>query len=143
MYLIKKMSKILGIDYGKVITGLSITDNKQIFAFGLDSIKTKQLMNFLKTFLNYETINKIVIGLPKKLNNQIETLIEKDIQIFINKFHIQYPKIIIERLDERFTSKMALNTMIELGFKKKRKKIILNKISATIILQSYLKKNKN
>ncbi|WP_185872367.1 Holliday junction resolvase RuvX [Blattabacterium cuenoti] len=137
------MSKILGIDYGKVITGLSITDNKQIFAFGLDSIKTKQLMNFLKTFLNYETINKIVIGLPKKLNNQIETLIEKDIQIFINKFHIQYPKIIIERLDERFTSKMALNTMIELGFKKKRKKIILNKISATIILQSYLKKNKN
>ncbi|WP_185877105.1 Holliday junction resolvase RuvX [Blattabacterium cuenoti] len=136
------MSKILGIDYGKVITGLSITDNKQIFAFGLDSIRTKKLMNFLESFLDYEKIDKIVIGLPKKLNDKEETLIEKDIQIFINKFSIKYPRIIIERLDERFTSKIAFNVMIESGLRKKRrKKVILDKISATIILQSYLKKN--
>ncbi|WP_185869190.1 Holliday junction resolvase RuvX [Blattabacterium cuenoti] len=136
------MSKILGIDYGKVITGLSITDNKQVFAFGLDAIPTKQLMNFLESFFFNEKIDKIVIGLPKKLNNQKEILIETDIQAFINKFCIKYPKIIIERLDERFTSKIAFNTMIELGLKKKkrRKKAILNKISAIIILQSYLAK---
>ncbi|WP_185859464.1 Holliday junction resolvase RuvX [Blattabacterium cuenoti] len=136
------MAKILGIDYGKVITGLSITDNEQIFAFGLDAVPTKKLMNFLESFLSHERIDEIVIGLPKKLNNQKETLIETDIQIFINKFRIKYPQILIKRLDERFTSKMAFNTMIELGLKKKkrRKKVILNQISATIILQSYLAK---
>ncbi|WP_185862282.1 Holliday junction resolvase RuvX [Blattabacterium cuenoti] len=134
------MSKILGIDYGKVITGLSITDAKQIFAFGLDAVLTKKLMNFLELFLSHEHIKTIVIGLPKKLNNKKEVLIETEIQKFINIFRIKYPKIIIERLDERFTSKMAFHTMIQLGLKKKkrRKKIILNKISATIILQSYL-----
>ncbi|WP_317168031.1 RuvX/YqgF family protein [Blattabacterium cuenoti] len=114
------MAKILGIDYGKVITGLSITDNEQIFAFGLDAIPTKKLMNFLKSFLSHEKIDEIVIGLPKRLNNQKETLIETDIQIFINKFRIRYPHILIKRLDERFTSKMAFNTMIELGLKKKK-----------------------
>ncbi|AFJ90621.1 Holliday junction resolvase RuvX [Blattabacterium sp. (Blaberus giganteus)] len=136
------MAKILGIDYGKIITGLSITDVKQIFAFGLNAIPTKNLMNFLEYFLVYEKIEKIVVGLPKKLNNQKEILIESEIQKFINKFQMKYPKIIIERLDERFTSKMAFDTMIKLGLKKKkrRKKVILNQISATIILQSYLTK---
>ncbi|WP_185867294.1 Holliday junction resolvase RuvX [Blattabacterium cuenoti] len=136
------MAKILGIDYGKVTTGLSITDEKKIFAFGLNAVPTKNLMNFLENFLVYEQIEKIVIGLPKKLNNQKEILIETYIQKFIKKFHVKYPKIIIERLDERFTSKMAFDTMIKLGLKRKkrRKKVILNQISATIILQSYLKK---
>ncbi|WP_185863955.1 Holliday junction resolvase RuvX [Blattabacterium cuenoti] len=140
------MSKILGIDYGKIMTGLSITDAKKIFAFGLDSVPTKNLMNFLESFLVCEKIEKIVVGLPKKLNNQKEVLIETEIQKFIKKFHIKYPKIIIKRLDERFTSKIAFATMIKLGLKKKkrRKKGILNQISATIILQSYLtKKDKN
>ncbi|WP_341658531.1 Holliday junction resolvase RuvX [Blattabacterium cuenoti] len=136
------MSKILGIDYGKIMTGLSITDAKKIFAFGLDSIPTKNLMNFLESFLVREKIEKIVVGLPKKLNNQKEVLIETEIQKFLKKFHIKYPKIIIKRLDERFTSKIAFATMIKLGLKRKkrRKKIILNQISATIILQSYLTK---
>ncbi|WP_341665860.1 Holliday junction resolvase RuvX [Blattabacterium cuenoti] len=136
------MSKILGIDYGKIMTGLSITDAKQIFAFGLDSVPTKNLMIFLESFLVCEKIEKIVVGLPKKLNNQKEVLIETEIQKFLNKFHIKYPKIIIKRLDERFTSKIAFATMIKLGLKRKkrRKKVILNQISATIILQSYLTK---
>ncbi|WP_185852296.1 Holliday junction resolvase RuvX [Blattabacterium cuenoti] len=139
------MAKILGIDYGKIITGLSITDEKKIFAFGLNAIPTKNLMNFLEYFLVHEKIEEIVVGLPKKLNNQKEILIETEIQKFINKFHVKYPKIIIERLDERFTSKIAFSTMIELGLKRKkrRKKVILNQISATIILQSYLTKKKN
>ncbi|WP_185849377.1 Holliday junction resolvase RuvX [Blattabacterium cuenoti] len=137
------MAKILGIDYGKIITGLSITDEKQIFAFGLDAIFTKNLMKFLKNFLVYEKIEKIVVGLPKKLNNQKEISVETDIQKFISKFHVKYPKIIIERVDERFTSKMAFDTMIKLGLKKKKKKkVILNQISATIILQSYLSLSK-
>ncbi|WP_341659187.1 Holliday junction resolvase RuvX [Blattabacterium cuenoti] len=138
------MSKILGIDYGKIMTGLSITDDKKIFAFGLDSIPTKNLMNFLESFLVREKIEKIVVGLPKKLNNQKEVLIETEIQKFLKKFHIKYPKIIIKRLDERFTSKIAFATMIKLGLKRKkrRKKIILNQISATIILQSYLTKKR-
>ncbi|WP_341655579.1 Holliday junction resolvase RuvX [Blattabacterium cuenoti] len=136
------MSKILGIDYGKIMTGLSITDAKKIFAFGLDSVPTKNLMNFLESFLVREKIEKIVVGLPKKLNNQKEILIETEIQKFIKKFHIKYPNIIIKRLDERFTSKIAFATMIKLGLKRKkrRQKVILNQISATIILQSYLTK---
>ncbi|WP_185860868.1 Holliday junction resolvase RuvX [Blattabacterium cuenoti] len=136
------MGKILGIDYGKIITGLSITDDQKIFAFGLNAVPTKNLMNFLKYFLVDEKIEKIVIGLPKKLNNKKEVLIETEIQKFMNKFHIRYPHIMIERLDERFTSKMAFYTMIKLGLKRKkrRKKVILNQISATIILQSYLTK---
>ncbi|WP_341661789.1 Holliday junction resolvase RuvX [Blattabacterium cuenoti] len=140
------MSKILGIDYGKIMTGLSITDAKKIFAFGLNSVLTKNLMNFLESFLVREKIEKIVVGLPKKLNNQKEVLIETEIQKFLKKFHIKYPKIIIKRLDERFTSKIAFATMIKLGLKRKKrkKKGILNQISATIILQSYLiKKDKN
>ncbi|WP_317168086.1 RuvX/YqgF family protein [Blattabacterium cuenoti] len=114
-----KMKKILGIDYGHVITGLSITDSKQIFAFGLNAIPTKKLMSFLDMILNNEKIEKIVIGLPKTLRNK-NSLIEKSIQKFIFEFHKKYPKIIIERFDERFTSKMAFYTMIELGLKKKK-----------------------
>ncbi|WP_185869759.1 Holliday junction resolvase RuvX [Blattabacterium cuenoti] len=138
------MAKILGIDYGKVITGLSITDTKQIFAFGLNALPTKKLMIFLESFFYHEHIEKIVIGLPKKLNNKKEFL-EKNIQKFIKKIRIKYPKIIIERIDERFTSKIAFQAMIKLGLKKKKrkKKEILNQISATLILQSYLIKNKN
>jgi RNAse H-fold protein YqgF len=136
------MAKILGIDYGKIITGLSITDAKKIFAFGLNAVFTKNIMNFLENFFCYEKIEKIVVGLPKKLNNKKEILIETDIQKFLKKFHNKYPLISIERLDERFTSKIAFDTMIRLGLKKKkrRKKEILNQISATIILQSYLTK---
>ncbi|AWU39412.1 Holliday junction resolvase-like protein [Blattabacterium punctulatus CPU2] len=138
------MKKILGIDYGKIITGLSISDTSQVFSFGLKSIPTKKLMDFLDIFIVTEQIEKIVIGLPKTLKNK-NFLIEKYIQKFIFKFHRKYPKILIDRLDERFTSKIAFYTMIELGIKKKkrRKKNILNQISSTLILQSYLaKKNK-
>ncbi|WP_185864606.1 Holliday junction resolvase RuvX [Blattabacterium cuenoti] len=135
------MTKILGMDYGKKMTGLSITDSKKKFAFGLDVIPTNKLMNFLKSFLNDNSIEKIVIGLPKKLNFE-EFPIEKHIKKFIFKFCLQYPRISIERLDERFTSKIALYTIIKSGIKKKkrRKKEISHKISAIIILQSYLNK---
>ncbi|AGD98342.1 Holliday junction resolvase-like protein [Blattabacterium sp. (Blatta orientalis) str. Tarazona] len=135
------MTRILGIDYGKVITGLSITDSLQKFAFGLNAIPTKNLMSFLAILIAKKPIKKIVIGLPKTLNNK-NALIEKSIQNFISKFQKKNPKIRIERIDERFTSKIAFSTMIELGLekKKRRQKGLINKISATIILQSYLTK---
>ncbi|WP_317168513.1 Holliday junction resolvase RuvX [Blattabacterium cuenoti] len=137
------IKKILGIDYGKVMTGVSITDSKQIFAFGIDSVLTKDLMIFLDTLMKTNQIEIIVIGLPKTLNNKIFS-IEKLIQKFIFKFLKKYPNIMIERLDERFTSKIAFQAMIDLGLTKKHnnKKTILHKISATLILQSYLSKKK-
>ncbi|WP_317045938.1 RuvX/YqgF family protein [Blattabacterium punctulatus] len=113
------MKKILGIDYGKMITGLSISDTSQVFSFGLKSIPTNKLMDFLDIFIVTEQIEKIVIGLPKTLKNK-NFLIEKYIQKFIFKFHRKYPKILIDRLDERFTSKISFYTMIELGIKKKK-----------------------
>ncbi|WP_185855649.1 RuvX/YqgF family protein [Blattabacterium cuenoti] len=139
------MKKLLGIDYGTVITGLSITDEKQIFAFGLDAIPTKKLFIFLDYFFSYEEIERIIIGLPKKLNNKHENTVEKYIQNFTIKFSEKYPEIIIDRFDERFTSKIAFLSMIELGLNKKKRKNknILNKISATIILQSYIMKKNN
>ncbi|WP_185851133.1 Holliday junction resolvase RuvX [Blattabacterium cuenoti] len=138
------MTKILGIDYGKVITGLSISDTYEVFSFGLKAVPTKELMSFLDYFVEKKKIKKIVIGLPKTLNNKISK-IEKEIQGIISKLKEKHPKIIIDRIDERFTSKIALSTMIELGLRKKkrRKKMLLNKISAVLILQSYLlRKNK-
>ncbi|WP_317168654.1 Holliday junction resolvase RuvX [Blattabacterium cuenoti] len=137
------IKKILGIDYGKVITGVSITDSKQIFAFGINSVLTKNLMTFLDTLMTKNQIEIIVIGLPKTLKNKIFS-IEKLIQKFIFKFLTKYPNIMIERVDERFTSKIAFQAMKDLGFKNKhnKKQDILHQISATIILQSYLSKMK-
>ncbi|WP_185865153.1 RuvX/YqgF family protein [Blattabacterium cuenoti] len=142
------MGKILGIDYGIIITGLSITDQNKIFAFGLDAIPTKKLMIYLESIIYKEEIEKLIVGLPKKLNNNLEFFLEKKIQDFLAVFCKKYPKVSIIRIDERFTSKLSFYYMISSGLKKnKRKKKILNKISATIILQSYLRKitlkNKN
>lgn len=134
------MGKILGIDYGIIMTGLSITDNKKIFAFGLKTIFTKDIFIFLREIFYLENIEKIVIGDPKTLYNKSNE-IEKNIKNFMYKFRKKYPKIPIRRLDERFTSKIAYNTIINSGInrKKRKNKTILNKISSIIILQSFLK----
>ncbi|WP_238785462.1 peptide deformylase [Blattabacterium cuenoti] len=116
------MSKILGIDYGKIMTGLSITDKNKIFAFGLKSILTKDLMFFLKSIIYNEKIEKLVIGLPKKLNNKIELLLEKKIKKFIKEFKKLYPSISISRIDERLTSKISIQYMILMKLKSKKKK---------------------
>ncbi len=137
------MGKILGIDYGKIMTGISITDKNKIFAFGLNVVPTKKLMLYISSIIFNEKIELIVIGLPKKLNNKIEWIIEKHIQKFIRNFYKKYPKILIKRIDERFTSKISFNTIIMLDKRKRKNKKILNKISATIILQSYLKTIEN
>lgn len=133
------MPRILAIDYGSKRVGIATTDNEQIIATSLDAVPEKDTLNYLLKYAQSETIETFVVGYPKRLNNtpaQIAPLVEK----FIQALQKQFPNIPIVKHDERFTSKMALQSMIDSGKSKKerRKKENLDKISAVIILQSYL-----
>ena len=133
------MGRILAIDYGSKRTGIAVTDEMQIIASGLTSVSTKNLIEILKSYTSSEKVDLIVIGLPKQMNNELsesEPLILKFIKILNNKF----PNMPVERVDERFTSKMAFQTMIASGINKNKRKnkSLVDEISATIILQSYL-----
>ena len=133
------MGRILAIDYGSKRTGIAVTDEMQIIASGLTSVSTKNLIEFLKSYTSSEKVDLIVIGLPKQMNNELsesEPLILKFIKILNNKF----PNMPVERVDERFTSKMAFQTMIASGLNKNKRKnkSLVDEISATLILQSYL-----
>jgi putative Holliday junction resolvase len=135
------MGRILAIDYGKVRTGIAVTDELQIIASGLTTVLTKELMSFLNTYVHTENVDTFVIGLPKQMNNEVSDS-EALIRPFLDKLEKKYPNIPIERVDERFTSRMAFQTMIDSGLKKKQRqnKALIDEISATIILQSYLSK---
>ena len=135
------MGRILAIDYGKVRTGIAVTDELQIIASGLTTVLTKELMSFLNTYDQTENVDTFVIGLPKQMNNEASER-EALIGPFLDKLAKKFPNILIQRVDERFTSKMALQTMIDSGLKKKQRKnkALIDEISATIILQSYLSK---
>ncbi len=133
------MGRILAIDFGEKRTGIAVTDELKIIASGLTTVKSSNLLDFLKDYVTHEEVELIVIGLPKQLNNkpsQSESLIEP----FLKKLKRQLPNIPIKRIDERFTSKMAFQTMIDSGLSKKQRKnkALVDEISATIILQSYL-----
>lgn len=133
------LSKILAFDYGEKRTGIAITDELQIIASGLATVETKNIFSFLNNLLKNETIELFVVGLPKTLQNQPS---ESEVLIadFLEKLSKTYPKIPIKRIDERFTSKIAQQSMIESGLKKnqRKNKALLDEISATLILQSYL-----
>ena len=133
------MGRLLAIDYGSNRTGIAVTDEMQIIASGLTTVDTKTLMDFLKSYTTKETVNLILIGLPKQMNNELsesEPLILK----FIKRLAKELPDMPIQRVDERFTSKMAFQTMIDIGLNKKQRKnkALVDEISATLILQSYL-----
>jgi len=133
------MGRLLAIDYGSKRTGIAVTDEMQIIASGLTTVDTKTLMDFLKSYTTKETVNLILIGLPKQMNNELsesEPLILK----FIKRLAKELPDMPIQRVDERFTSKMAFQTMIDIGLNKKQRKnkALIDEISATLILQSYL-----
>jgi putative Holliday junction resolvase len=133
------MGRLLAIDYGSKRTGIAVTDEMQIIASGLTTVDTKTLMDFLKSYTANETVDLILIGLPKQMNNELsesEPLILKFIKILAKEF----PDMPIQRVDERFTSKMAFQTMIDSGLNKKQRKnkALVDEISATLILQSYL-----
>ena len=133
------MGKILAIDYGKKRTGIAVTDDLQIIASGLTTIKTKELLSFLSNYTSKETVETFVIGYPKQMNNK-DSESESLILPFITKLKNKFPNIPVVREDERFTSKMAFQTMIDSGMSKKKRqdKALIDEISATIILQSYL-----
>ncbi len=132
------MARILALDYGTKRTGIAVTDELQLIASGLTTVNTAELLPFLKDYLAQEEVELIILGEPKRLNNQAS-----DVEAAILKFRESLEKITaipIKRVDERFTSKMAAQSMLSGGLKKKKRKnkALLDEISATIILQSYL-----
>src|ERR1035437_2060733 len=142
-YYFCSMSRIMAIDYGSKRVGIAVTDPLQIIATGLTTVHSKDLIEFLKTYVGKEQVECIEVGEPKRLNNE-----PSDSARFIEPFVIHlkrtFPTIKVERMDERFTSKMAFQTMIDSGLKKKARqnKELVDEISATIILQSYMERKK-
>jgi putative Holliday junction resolvase len=137
------MGKIVAIDFGLKRTGVAITDENQIIASGLKTVDSKDLMTFLKELINKDKIEAIVVGLPKRLNNE-PTHITENVLLLKEALEKQFTTIQIHLLDERFTSKMAFQTMIDSGLSKKQRqnKGLIDEISATIILQSFMESNK-
>ena len=136
------MSIILGIDYGEKRTGIAVTDPFKTIASSFQTIESKLLIDFLRKFIEQNNVDSIVIGLPRQKDYSFSN-IENEIQIFISKLKKTLPKLKIFRHDERYTSKMAKKIISEVVSKKslRRKKELVDSVSATIILQSYLEKN--
>jgi putative Holliday junction resolvase len=133
------MSRILCIDFGKKRTGIAVTDPLQIIATGLTTVDSHELISFLKKYFQQEEVELIVIGEPKNLNDS-DTHATPLVNAIIKKLEKEFPKIPIKKVDERFTSKMAKQAMIDMGMKKKdrRNKRTVDEIAATIMLQEYM-----
>ena len=133
------MGRILAIDYGLKRTGLAVTDELQIIASGLTTVATNTLISFLKDYTIKEAVELFLVGEPKQMDNTASES-EKLIKPFLEQLEKEFPNIPIKRVDERFTSKMAFKTMIDSGLKKnqRKNKDLVDEISATLILQSYL-----
>ncbi|ATA68576.1 Holliday junction resolvase RuvX [Capnocytophaga cynodegmi] len=133
------MSRILAIDYGSKRCGIAVTDPLRIIASGLTTVATDELVTFLKKYISEEKVTEIVVGQPKRMNNEFSD-IEKEIQKKVELLEKEFPEIIIVREDERFTSKMAFQSMIDsgLGKKQRQNKALIDEISATLILQNYM-----
>lgn len=133
------MPRILAIDYGLKRTGIAVTDEMQMIASGLTTVESPLLITFLKNYFEKEKVEKVLMGEPKQMNglpSESAPIIEKFAVEFIKTF----PEMPLVRVDERFTSKMAFQTMIDSGLKKKQRqnKALIDEISATIMLQDYL-----
>lgn len=136
------MARLLAIDFGQKRTGIAVTDEFQIIASGLTTVNTSELMTFLKDYFQKEKVERVIIGEPKRLNNE-PSEITPVLEAFITAFKTDFPVMAVERIDERFTSKMAFQTMIDSGLKKKQRqnKALIDEIAATIILQDYMGRN--
>ena len=135
------MSRILSIDYGAKRTGLAVTDPLQIIATGLTTVESKQLIPFLKDYFAREEVELIIIGEPKNWDDtdtHATPLVEK----FIKQLQKNFPSIPIKKVDERYTSKMAKDAILEMGLKKmqRRNKKLVDEIAATILLQEYMRR---
>lgn len=133
------MGRIIAVDYGTKRVGIAVTDPMRIIASPLDTVHSTELVSFLEKYIASEEVDVLVIGLPKRLNNT-----DSDITQLIREFTVymsrKFPQLKIENVDERFTSKIAFNAMIDGGMKKKKRqeKGTIDKLSATVILQSYM-----
>lgn len=133
------MSKYVGIDYGQKKIGLSVTDDNKVFAFPLKTVKNIDFFDFIFDFIKKNNVEKFVIGKPTRMSGE-SSEIEAEIIEFIKKLERKFPNIPIVRFDERFTSKIAMKSILSAGAKKKLRlnKEIVDKISATIILRDFL-----
>ena len=133
------MGRILAIDYGKKRTGIAVSDTLKLIANGLTTVPTAELMSFLMDYVSREPVERILVGLPKQMNNEVSENMKR-IEPFVNTLRKKMPNIPVEYVDERFTSVLAHRAMLEGGLKKKARqyKALVYEISATIILQDYL-----
>ena len=138
------MGCLVGIDYGTKRTGLAYTDPNKIIASGLKNLPTHQVISYLKQFCEIETVDCFIVGKPLQKDGT-PSEVESQIKVFVGELKRNFPDCKIERYDERFTSKMALQAMIDGGLKKKQRsdKGMVDQVSATIILQSYLNHKMN
>ena len=137
------MGRILSIDYGNVRVGLAVTDPLKIIATRLTTVPANDIWDFLSDYFAREEVEMVLVGYPKQLNNEPSEAI-RYINPFLKKFQVIYKDMPVKLMDERFTSKMAFQTMIDAGVKKKdrQNKATIDGVSATIILQSYLEEQK-
>jgi putative holliday junction resolvase len=133
------MGRLMAIDYGTKRVGLAVTDPSKIIATSLTTVHSKDVISYLKDYLTREQVEVFVVGEPKRMNNEASD-VEKQIKPFIEQLKKNFPAVPVERLDERFTSKMAFQTMIDAGLKKKdrARKELVDSTSAVILLQSYM-----
>ena len=133
------MPRLLSIDYGKKRTGIAVSDPLQIIANGLTTVETSKLLDFLSDYLQKEAVSTIIVGLPKQMSGELSENMKR-IEPFVNRLRKLYPQISVEYFDERFSSKIAQQAMIDGGLKKKdrQNKALLDEISAIIILQGYM-----
>jgi putative Holliday junction resolvase len=138
------MGRILAIDYGRKRVGIAVTDPQQIIATRLTTVASHTIWDFLNDYFQKENVDEVIVGYPMTLNNQPSEAVIY-INPFLKKFESKYPEIKLKIFDERFTSKMAFQTMIDGGVKKqkRRDKALVDGISATIILQNYLEQKRN
>jgi putative Holliday junction resolvase len=137
------MERLLAIDYGTKRCGIAVSDPLQIIANGLTTVHSKDILTFLETYFQKESVETIIVGEPKRMNGEA-TDATVHVNAFVKQLQKKFPSMKIERIDERFTSKMAFQTMIDSGLKKKARqnKELVDEISATIILQSYMEMKK-
>ena len=135
------MARILSIDYGKKRTGIAVTDPLQIIANGLATVSTSELFDYLKNYLSNEQVERIIIGRPLQTNGQPSENLQR-VEQFVNRWRKEMPDVPVEYVDERFTSVLAHQAMIDGGLRKKARqdKALVDKISATIMLEDYLRR---
>ncbi|MDE7103801.1 MAG: Holliday junction resolvase RuvX [Bacteroidales bacterium] len=135
------MGRILAIDYGQKRCGLAVTDPLKLIAHALETVPTANLDAYLADYLRREAVETVVVGLPLQMD-ATPSGSTRYIEPFVKRFRKQYPQIPVERVDERFTSKMAFQTMLDAGLKKKKRrdKGLVDALSATLILQTYMQK---